>query len=220
MNNSADDVYLRMLDQPAPAARNLNTAIALLELGGHPDILAHAAMAVIEAAECARAVALIATGANGPRMIERRGWDEPAALAAAREPGPYDVLPLGDYRDEPWQLVVDPRPGLEHRCTLLAIRKLVGTALTLDRYRRDEQHRAALWPAEALEGDPEGIWASAQMSEILSVAHRIAPTPLSILVTGETGTGKEMLARAIHRRCRHLVRRRDSLRCRRHAVSR
>ena len=186
-------------DHPAPPPPDLDTAVALIELGGHPHILAREAVAVVDAAGCARAVALIATGANGPRVIERRGWDEPAALAAARKPGPYDVLPLGDYRDEPWQLVVDPRPGLEHRCTLLAIRKLVGTALTLDRYRRDEQHRAALWPAEALDGDPEGIWASAQMSEILSAARRIAPTPLSILVTGETGTGKEMLARAIHR---------------------
>ena len=72
-------------------------------------------------------------------------------------------------------------------------------ALTLDRYRREEQQRAALWPAEALDGDPESIWASEQMSEVLGVARRIAPTPLSLLITGETGTGKEMLARAIHR---------------------
>jgi len=193
------DQRARPFEQTAPPPPDLDAAVTLIDLAAHPHILAREALAVVEAAGCARAIALIATGVNGPRVIECRGWDERAALASAREPGQRDVLPLGSYRDEPWRLVVDSRPELEHRCTLIAIRKLVDIALTLDRYRRDEQKRSALWPTEALDGDPESIWASAQMSEILSVARRIAPTPLSILITGETGTGKEMLARVIHR---------------------
>jgi len=188
-----------MRDHSVPGATELDTAVALLKLAGHTHVFAHAALAVIDAAGCSRAVALIAMGASGPRLIDFRGWDGSAALAAARNPGPCDVLPLGDYRDETWQLVVDPRPEFEHGARFVAIRKLLDIALTLDRYRRDEQKRSALWPTEALDGDPESIWASAQMSEILSVARRIAPTPLSILITGETGTGKEMLARVIHR---------------------
>ena len=79
------------------------------------------------------------------------------------------------------------------------MRKLVATARTLDRYRRDEQERSALWPAETLDGDPESIWISEQSAELLSNARRIASNPLPVLITGETGTGKEMLARAIHR---------------------
>lgn len=181
---------------PAP---DLDSAVALIELGSHPHILAREAAAVLEAAGCARAFAVTAGPANAPRVIESRGWDEREAAAAAKNSGTCDVIPLGQHRDEPWQLVVDPRPELDQRCTLIAIRKLIGTAVTLDRYRREEKQRAALWPAEALDGDPESIWASEQMSEVLSVARRIAPTPLSLLLTGETGTGKEMLARAIHR---------------------
>ena len=169
---------------PAP---DLDTAIALIELGGHPRILGREALAVLDAAGCARAVALVAAAAGGPRVIESRGWTGLEAAAAAAAPDQYDLIPLGRHRDEPWQLVVDPRPELDHRCTLIAIRKLIGTALTLDRYRREEKQRAALWPAEALDGDPESIWVSEQMAELLSVARRIAPTPLSILLTGETG---------------------------------
>jgi DNA-binding NtrC family response regulator len=191
MNNAADD------DPPAPP--DLDTAVALIESGSHPHILAHEALAIVDAAGCAFAVALIATGANGPRVIERRGWDDEAALAATHRPGVCDVVPLGEYGDEPWHLVVDPRPGPRHRSTLIAIRKLLGSALTLDRHRRDEQRRAALWPGEAPDGDAEGVWVSVQMTKVLTEARRIAPTTLSILVTGETGTGKEMLARAIHR---------------------
>ena len=182
-----------------PHTPDLDSAVALIELGGHTHILAREALAVIDAAQCARGAAIIASTASGPKVIDRRGWDEPAALAVARKPASCEVIPLGEHREEPWQLIVYPKTELEHRCSLIAIRKLIGMALTLDRYRRDEQQRAALWPTETLEGDPESIWASEQVSEVVAVARRIAPTPLSVLLTGETGTGKEMLARAIHR---------------------
>jgi DNA-binding NtrC family response regulator len=173
--------------------------VALLELGGHPHILAREAIAVLQAAACVKAVALVARGTAQSRVIECHGWTDAQAVAAAARPDEHDPIPVGTHREEPWLLLVEPRPELEHRCTLIAIRKLIATALTLDRYRRDEKQRAALWPAEALDGDPESIWASAETSELLRVARRIAPTPLPILLTGETGTGKEMLARAIHR---------------------
>ncbi len=181
---------------PAP---DLDSAVALLELGGHPHILAHEAVAVIRAAGCASAVAIAAGPPGAARLVDAHGWDPATAADAARGLGSCERIPLGVHRDEPWVLLVEPRPELEHRCTLIAIRKLLATALTLDRYRREEKQRAALWPAETLDGDPDSIWASAEVSEVLSVARRIAPTPLPILVTGETGTGKEMLARAVHR---------------------
>jgi DNA-binding NtrC family response regulator len=208
-NPSGRDSYLertlatlgsvRASDHSGAAPPDLDTAVALIELGGHAHILAREALAAVDAAGCARGAAIVALATDGPRLIDHRGWDPRAALSAARKPAGFEVIPVGRHRDEPWQLVIDPHPELEHRCTLIAIRKLVNTALTLDRHRRDEQQRAALWPAEALDGDPESIWASEQMSEVLGVARRIAPTPLSVLITGETGTGKEMLARAIHR---------------------
>ena len=111
-------------------APDLDSAVALIELGGHPHILAREALASIEAAGCARAMAAIATGTGGDRAIEVHGWTEREALAAARKPDQYEVVPLGEHRDEPWALVIDPRPELEHRCTLIAIRKLIATALT------------------------------------------------------------------------------------------
>ena len=46
-------------DHPAPPPPDLDTAVALIELGGHPHILAREAVAVVDAAGCARAVALI-----------------------------------------------------------------------------------------------------------------------------------------------------------------
>src|SRR5580698_831810 len=46
----------------------------------------------------------------------------------------------------------------------------------------------------------EIVGTSAPLKKVLSQISKVAPTESSVLVTGETGTGKELVARAIHRR--------------------
>ena len=48
----------------------------------------------------------------------------------------------------------------------------------------------------------EIVGTSAPLKQVLSRISRVAPTDSGVLITGETGTGKELVARAIHRRSR------------------
>src|SRR5579863_8413676 len=46
----------------------------------------------------------------------------------------------------------------------------------------------------------EIVGASAALREVLSQVAKVAPTDSTVLISGETGTGKELIARAVHKR--------------------
>ncbi len=51
---------------------------------------------------------------------------------------------------------------------------------------------------ERLEGSPEIVGESPQIQRVREQIARVAPTNATVLITGETGTGKELVARALH----------------------
>src|SRR5437879_11842004 len=59
----------------------------------------------------------------------------------------------------------------------------------------------------------EIVGASPALRAVLSRVSKVAPTDSTVLLTGETGTGKELIARAIHKRSRRSSRAFVSVSC-------
>jgi PAS domain S-box-containing protein len=59
----------------------------------------------------------------------------------------------------------------------------------------------------------EIIGSSAELRRVLVLVQKVAPTDSTVLITGETGTGKELVARAIHKRSNRTTRAFVSVNC-------
>jgi transcriptional regulator with GAF, ATPase, and Fis domain len=77
------------------------------------------------------------------------------------------------------------------------------------------KHESVAPPEEIDEGSmcDEIVGSSGALQKVLSLVSKVAPTDATVLVTGETGTGKELVARAIHRRSRRSSRAFVSVNC-------
>jgi two-component system, NtrC family, response regulator AtoC len=76
-----------------------------------------------------------------------------------------------------------------------AVERTITRALTTERTRREN-----LFLREEIEkGWGEFVGRSAAMQHVYDLIHQVAPSNTNVMITGETGTGKELAARAIHR---------------------
>ena len=111
---------------------------------------------------------------------------------------PTHSVELGEQDGLGYQLQVyaSERPGA--RAAIASILAIVEASVGLAKLQREERHRTSLWPVEEglmLEGN---LFVAPRMREIHSMARRVGPSDLPVLITGETGSGKEIIAREVH----------------------
>ncbi|MDP6580544.1 MAG: sigma-54 dependent transcriptional regulator [Vicinamibacterales bacterium] len=177
---------------------NVVDAACLSDLSPNPELLGREALALIINLDCARGAALVVTRNGFPlELLAHHGWSSAEAREFVRATERKQRLPLGKLRDRSFHLTVSPKPDMASRDALGSVRTLIESALELEGFRRKERRQCSLIPFEPPDG-PDGIFLSGQMLKVVAVARRIAGGDLPVLITGETGSGKEVLARLIH----------------------
>jgi hydrogenase-4 transcriptional activator len=93
-----------------------------------------------------------------------------------------------------------PRHEPDSIITSLTFQRFIKQILAIENPPLESEAHDVLWPATdagSCEID-DAIFESQPMRQILRTISKIAATNLSVMITGETGTGKEVVAKAIH----------------------
>jgi DNA-binding NtrC family response regulator len=75
---------------------------------------------------------------------------------------------------------------------------LVDVKCALERKEQNEENSALRRALETISGNSSPIFRSAAMQEVVRTVERVAPSDVSILITGESGSGKEVISDLIH----------------------
>jgi len=134
-------------------------------------------------------------------------------FAVTKRRGSWDVIETAGYKkakteikrlnEELEQRVIERTEALQK--AIEEIRALKDQLYKENLALRDEIDRASMFE--------EIVGASPALQAVLAWVAKVGPTDSTVLITGETGTGKELIARAIHKRSRRSGRAFVSVNC-------
>ena len=207
-----------LLDQPVVAPPPLFPADAdeavvrrLVDAAILPDLLAReTATALLETVEADAAVVFVAAEGGEIRVVAAAGCDTEVARALGR------AASQGSYEYGQGLLVTEPL-GRDHdgsrACTIVSAQRLTDAALRRLRmftavarqgFELCHVRERAPQAVEPINERPIApllpgfICASAAMNRVVEQIQRLQGHDLTVLITGESGTGKDLVARAIH----------------------
>ena len=166
------------------AASAIDAVAAAFELAHTPMLFGVELLRILGAIGCS----------DRAELVETSDFTESGLLLSKN----HVEIPLGSKGAKKMVL----RTGLptmpEKAVLVAAVSRIAEAAVALHDAREDERRRAALWPAYTPEMEAGALFLADEMQTLLATGRRVAPANVPVLITGETGTGKDVLARAIH----------------------
>ena len=167
----------------------LNDVATILGAGHSIDLLAHRIAAILQTTAMSARVDI-------QNESGREYQPEPASVADIDAEGAFRIRLSGS--DRRVTIRVRDAHSIEEISLLKALGDLTQAAVNRTADTETEDDEQNLWPRTLVQDGDDTIFRSPRMVELLRIAMRLASTNLPILITGETGTGKEVIARLIH----------------------
>ncbi len=194
----ASDPSAPPADSRPPAAPLVERVAALIDMATHPPLLAAETLSLLADTQAAINGAIVARSSAGDtETIDRFGASE-SEYGSSHARSTSVSIRVGAHRDRTYEVIVTPRCSPAARASVLAVERLVQAALVLADTRQRQREQADLWPEPTPEQQLGLVCASESMTDLIKTTRRVASSNIPVLITGETGVGKELFARALH----------------------
>lgn len=172
---------------------SLDRIRALIDTRRRPELFGREAMALLRDLNCAESVTLSSHSEFEVLILKHVG-------ANSSQPGANGIfsVDLGKTGQKRIVLSFVPKSDPSSIVAALTFQRVVERLLPIQTADSEFMDCEPLWSANEYLSSQEVVFSSEAMLEILGTIRKISSTNLSVLITGETGTGKEVLAKAIH----------------------
>ncbi len=167
----------------------LDRTAAIFEQAGRPELAAAEVGRLLDDLDCCARWAVVHETGASRFVVEASGPMTPADLRDLLNDPAVFCIDLFDRGGHHFSIVAEPRPSIAATESFAAVLRLA---------RHYASAQAGLPPMADAEPGAAAAVAMTGMGAVLHIARRVADSDVPVLLLGETGVGKEWLARRIH----------------------
>jgi len=174
----------------------MDSVSAALQLGNHPRVLGTELLALIEALRITKGAVLVQEISGRPSPVGFVLCSAEEAEDLQRRPEAM-IIALGATEGHTYSIRGVPPDDARSKLIWIALDQIARSAAASSALQAAKEEHLDMWPSRDTQ-QLGMVLAADRMFELVNVSRRLAPSSITVLVTGETGTGKELLARVLH----------------------